>query len=325
MQLPVDCSSSRTGVLCAGALVLDTLVRPIDAIHWGTTTFIESIQPRVGGSAANTARALGILGVPVRVAASLGNDEAADVIRHELERCHVDDSFILAAGQPTPQTIVLVRSNGDRHFLHHKGCSETAFHTGLQFTPGLTAGIRHLHLASLFVVSNLRNQAASILRGARAAGLTTSLDTCWDPQGEWMPVLSGCLPELDVLFMNEDEAAQICAGNSLPETARQILASGPSLLVIKQGSKGCRIFTQAAETICPPYDVQPRDTTGAGDCFVAGFLAAYLEGAPPERAGLMGNAAGALSVQQIGAVEGLLPRTRLEQWMADTPRRTVAS
>jgi sugar/nucleoside kinase (ribokinase family) len=311
-------SPNRTGVLCAGAVVLDTLVRPFDELHWGTTTFIESVEPRVGGSAANTARALGILGVPVRIFAVLGPDDAADTIRQELSRCNVDLSCIETVPEPTPQTIVLVNRAGDRQFLHRRGCSEVAFSTGLSFTPAIISRMAHFHLAGLFVIPHVRTQAPAMLR---EAGLTTSLDTCWDPQAEWMKVLEPCLPELDILFMNEDEAAQIGAGQSTTALAHGAMEKGTGMVVMKRSREGCRVYTSRQEIICPAYDVEPRDTTGAGDCFVAGFLAAHLEGAAPERAGPMGNAAGALSVLHIGAVEGLIPRPQMESWMAQTSIR----
>jgi sugar/nucleoside kinase (ribokinase family) len=302
-------------------LVLDTLVRPFETLHWGTTTFVDSIESHVGGSAANTCRALGILNVPVRVAAVLGPDEAANTIRQEMTRCGVDVSCVGIVPEATPQTIVLVKRAGDRQFLHRRGCSNVAFSNGLSFTPELIEGITHFHLASLFVVPHLRTQAPLMLRAARKAGLTTSLDTCWDPQGEWMKVLGPCMPELDILFMNEDEAAQIGAGQSTAALARAIAKKGTRTVVMKRSRKGCCVYTSDQEIICPAYEVEARDTTGAGDCFVAGFLAAHLEGASPETAGLMGNAAGALSIQTIGAVEGLLPRQRFEEWMARTPLR----
>lgn len=317
-------SKRGTGILCAGALTLDTLVGPFKNLQWGTTTYVESIESRVGGSAANTARALRILGIPVRVSAFLGADGAADTILRELNRCGVDLSPIIKIEESTPQTVALVSSSGDRQFLHRKGCSELAFKNGLSFTPELTAGISHFHLASLFVVTHLPQQAPSMLERARIAGLTTSLDTCWDPLGEWMRVLRPCLSHLDILFINEDETKQCCgADESAEDLARSMLRAGTGMVVIKRSSEGCRIYTQAEEIACPAYEVEARDSTGAGDCFVAGFLAAHLEGGSAHHAGLMGNAAGALSVQSIGAVEGLLPRVEMDQWMARTPLRVT--
>jgi len=240
-----------------------------------------------------------------------------------MTRYKVDISAIVDANEPSPQTVVLVNSDGDRQFLHLKGCSEIAFRGGLDFTSELIAGMRHFHLASLFVVPHLRTQAPSMLRNARTAGLTTSLDTCWDPQGEWMQVLAPCLPELDILFMNEDEMGQICAGRTIVDASREMISMGAAMVVMKNGQRGCLVRTQDGEIICPAYDVLARDTTGAGDCFVAGFLAAHLRGATPDCAGLMGNAAGGLSVQHIGAVEGLLSRADLEEWMSRTKLRSL--
>ena len=138
-----------------------------------------------------------------------------------------------------------------------------------------------------------------------------------------MTVLEPCLPHLGILFMNEDEAVRVAAGSTIEALAHAAIGRGTGVVVIKQGHLGCRIYTASQQVCCPAFEVEARDTTGAGDCFVAGFLAAYLDGASPERAGLMGNASGALSVQQIGAVEGLLPISEQQAWMMRTPLRRV--
>jgi sugar/nucleoside kinase (ribokinase family) len=140
-----------------------------------------------------------------------------------------------------------------------------------------------------------------------------------------MKVLEPCLPHLDILFMNEDEAAKIAGGGCIQALACTAIQQGTGTVVIKRSREGCSIYTEGQHIVCPAYDVHVRDTTGAGDCFVAGFLAAYLDGVPHERAGLFANATGALSVQQIGAVEGLLPRPEQEAWMARAPLRPIDS
>jgi sugar/nucleoside kinase (ribokinase family) len=67
--------------------------------------------------------------------------------------------------------------------------------------------------------------------------------------------------------------------------------------------------------------VKAIDTTGAGDCFAAGFLAATLDGASLAEAGRFANAVAALSVQKIGAVTGVLSKPDTERWIAETPTR----
>jgi len=58
------------------------------------------------------------------------------------------------------------------------------------------------------------------------------------------------------------------------------------------------------------------DTTGAGDCFVGAFLAARLRGRSWADAARFANAVGALTIQQLGAVEGVRSFDETEQWMA---------
>jgi ribokinase len=63
------------GVICSGAVIHDTVVRPVEEPQWGTTTIVETIEPHVGGNAANTSIALATLGVPVRLMGAVGPDE----------------------------------------------------------------------------------------------------------------------------------------------------------------------------------------------------------------------------------------------------------
>jgi ribokinase len=101
-----------------------------------------------------------------------------------------------------------------------------------------------------------------------------------------------------------------------------VLREGVKTAVMKLGSRGCAIYTGDDEILCPALDVAVRDTTGAGDCFVAGFLAARQRGATWAQAGQFANAAAALSVGKLGAVTGMLPFEDIEAWMRTAPLRT---
>src|SRR5581483_2280205 len=119
-----------------------------------------------------------------------------------------------------------------------------------------------------------------------AAGLTTSLDTNWDPRGAWMEDLAPCLPGLDFLFMNEDESRMVAA------TPADILSRGVRTFVLKLGPRGCAVYTTDRMIVSPAFEVPVKDTTGAGDCFVAGFLAAHSRGASLDEAARFANAVG---------------------------------
>lgn len=301
------------GVICSGAVIHDTLVRPVESPQWGTTTIVDTIEQHIGGNAANTSISLAKLGVPVRTMGAIGRDEPGRFVRDKLDRAGVDLRALVILDSPTAATVGLVNSAGARKFLHRPGVSADAFSAPLDFPPSLTDGMGHYHLASLFILPNFRPHAAESLARARAAGLTTSLDTNWDPRGRWMEDLAPCLPGLDFLFMNEDEARM--AGASVPE----IFDRGVKTFVLKLGPRGCSIYTAAGESHVPTFDVPVKDTTGAGDCFVAGFLSAWLRGETLEEAARFANAVGALTVQQVGASAGVLSYEETLEWMTARP------
>jgi sugar/nucleoside kinase (ribokinase family) len=308
-------AAGRKGVLCSGSIVYDILVRPVDHSDWGTTRFVDSIEYHVGGNGANTSRALATLGVPVRLLGAVGRDQQGDLVVEGLRRAGVDTSAVGRTDLPTATTVVLVNQAGERQFLHRLGASQDAFAAPVRFEAPLIEGAAYYHLASLFLLPRLRAHAPGMLAEARSAGLGTSLDTNWDAEGRWMRDLKPCLSHLDMLFMNEDEARMI-TGSSDPSVAAGVVrAGGVRTAVIKLGRCGCAIYTDAREIICPAFEVDAKDTTGAGDCFVAGFLSALLSGADLADAGHFANAVAALSVQKIGAVTGVPPRAEVEAWM----------
>jgi sugar/nucleoside kinase (ribokinase family) len=303
------------GVLCSGNIVYDTLVHPVAELRWGTSIPVETIETHIGGNGANTSVALATIGTPVRLVGAVGCDEQGRFVLDVLRRAGVDTDAVRATDAPTAATVALVNSRGERTFLHRMGASAKAFAEPIAFAPPLTDGISHYHLASIFMLPNLRPIAGETLARARAAGLATSLDTNWDPRGRWMEDLGPCLPHLDIVFINEDEARMATGSGDSKTAAHVLLARGARVAVMKLGARGCAIYGRGEEIVCPAFDVQAKDTTGAGDCFVAGFLAALIQGRTPAEAGHFANAVGALSVQRVGGVAGVPPFESIERWM----------
>src|SRR3569832_1312355 len=98
----------QPGVICAGSLVYDILVKPFDDVRFGTTTFVESIEYRVGGNAANTSRALAILGVPVRILGAVGSDSNADFVLDQLKLAGVNTEEVIRVSKPAATSIALL-------------------------------------------------------------------------------------------------------------------------------------------------------------------------------------------------------------------------
>jgi sugar/nucleoside kinase (ribokinase family) len=306
------------GIVCSGNLVLDILVRPVDQVLWGATTVVESIEQQLGGNGANTSFTLARLGIAVRLLGMVGADPFGDYLLARLCEAGVDTSGVRRSRGPTAGSVVLVKSDGDRLFLNRPGSSAEMFLEPGDFAAACR-GMSHYHLGSPFGLPRLRPVQPELLRQARAAGLTTSLDTHWDSQGRWMADLGACLPHVDILFANEDETRML-TGTSLPsESARLLHDRGARTVVLKLSRSGCAVFTPEREVHSPAFRVSVVDTTGAGDCFAAGFLAALQRGGSWEEAARFANAVAALAIQRLGAVEGVRSSEETRAWMAAQP------
>jgi sugar/nucleoside kinase (ribokinase family) len=296
---------------------MDTLVWPVGDAPWGTTTLVDVMEHHLGGNGANTSLALAILGTRVSLGGAVGQDEEGDMAIARLQAAGVDVSGVARLPAPTAASIVLVNPSGQRKFLHRLGASKLVFPEPLSFTLTSTEQAVHYHLASLFVLPNIRTHAPVTLANARRAGLTTSVDINWDATGRWMHDLGPCLPHVDFLFMNEEEAGMVTGKAGSAAAAKVTLERGARVSVMKLGSRGCAIYTRDSGYECPGLTVNVKDTTGAGDCFAAGFLSAWLQGATLEEAGRFANAVAAMSVEQVGAVQGVRSREETESWMRE--------
>jgi 2-dehydro-3-deoxygluconokinase len=127
------------------------------------------------------------------------------------------------------------------------------------------------------------------------------------------------LPEVDLLFVGDDEAAALWGWTDDEEGAARLAALGPGEVVLKRGPRGASAWLDGERHDAAPFPVTQVDPIGAGDAFAAGYLAAHLRGAEvPERLGLA-NAMGALCVSTLGDYEGLPSAQELADFLRQTP------
>jgi sugar/nucleoside kinase (ribokinase family) len=309
------------GVLCSGNICFDILVRPVDRMEWGTSTWVEDYVEEMGGNGSNTSYTLAMLGTPVRLHGMVGPDSYGDRALSKLEGAGVDLGAVSRSQAPTTTTICVVNSEGNRLFLQRVGSSNEAFAEPFDFVPALTAGHSHYHLANLFALPHMIRHGAEILRRAREAGMTTSLDMGWDQSASWMESLAPCLPHTDLLFVNEEESRMLTGASEPCGMARAYRDHGASDIALKLGARGCVIYSAEGELAAPAFAVRALDTTGAGDCFAGAFLAALYRGQSYEQAARLANAVGAMVVDKLGAVSGVRSYEETVAWMDAAERR----
>lgn len=111
-----------------------------------------------------------------------------------------------------------------------------------------------------------------------------------------------------LLLVNESEAERLTGVEGLRR-------HGACDVVVKRGAAGCTVFEAGRRCDVDGFAVDVVDSTGAGDCFGGGLLAALHRGLALPEAAVVANAAGALSVGQLGATTGLLSWAGTERWM----------
>ncbi len=260
---------------------------------------VDSICLVTGGSAAITGVAAARLGLSVALVAAVGADPAGEFMLAQLATEGVDTAAVaVRRDAATGMTVALSRGE-DRAILTATRAVATL--TAADVPAGLLASARHVHAGSYFLLErSLGPGLAGVLAAARAAGVTTSLDTNWDPAGRWGgDQLRGVLAQTCLLLPNQAEARQLSGAPDLL-TAVRVLAAPGRRLVVKLGARGalCVDGLDLQQVALPP--VTPADTTGAGDCFDAGLIAGLLTGLPLPEAAALGCAAGALSTRAPG-------------------------
>lgn len=314
-----------------GAAIVDVLAAPFraDGFYAPSGACIDSqsmeqIILSFGGDALNEAVALSRLGKQVELVSTLGQDEAGTQVLHYLQENGVDTSRIAQHMElDTGVNVVLIDENGERRFLTNPHGSLRRL-TEEDILPHLDTAADIVSFASMFVSPLLDIPAMKRLfaRIKAKPGRVLAVDLTKAKQGETLSDLQELLPYIDYLFPNEEEAA-LLTGDPDPEcNAALFLEAGVGCVAMKCGQHGCLIHSANHWVHLPAYPVeQVVDTTGAGDCFAAGFLWALSEGGDLTECGRFATAVASCSVEQVGALTGLtspvLPMQRYRELHAD--------
>jgi sugar/nucleoside kinase (ribokinase family) len=153
-----------------------------------------------------------------------------------------------------------------------------------------------------------------VARLCHARGAVLSMDCQHTYATLDMPHVRNALSQLDLFMPNASEAMRLTGTDNL-NAAAKILADLVPYLVVKNGAEGAAAYRNGERCHEPALKLTPVDTTGAGDVFNAGFLAAYLEGYDTQTCLRWGNYCGGMSTLASGP--GAAPtRAQLDAWLA---------
>ena len=249
----------------------------------------------IGGSGSILACGAACLGLRVAMASVVGDDVFGRFMLDALAERGVETTPIARSdSEPTGLSVILARTD-DRAILTRLGTIDAV---AAEHVPrSLLARTRHVHVASYYLLHRLMPHVPALFAAAHELGVTTSLDTNWDPSERWQ--LDDVLEHTDILLPNATEAMYIARATSLTSAAGH-LRKRVGTLAVKLGSEGAVAYRgdDHAHVSAPP--LVAVDAIGAGDSFGAGFLAGTLMGEPLEGALRLAVACGSLSTRAAG-------------------------
>lgn len=284
-------------LLVAGEINPDLILFGDVAPYFGQVEkLVDSAALVIGSSSAIFACGAARLGLKVAFIGKCGEDMFGRFMLDEMQKREVDVANVIVLPDQATGLSVILNRGIDRAILTHPGLMPAL--KAEEVTDGLLGQARHLHIASYFLQTSLQPGLLGLFRRAHALGLTTSLDTNYDPSGRWSG-FDELLAETDVLLPNEAEACSLARSDSVDLAATK-LAERVETLAVKLGARGALAIRKGSRKDVASIAVQVVDTVGAGDSFDAGFIYGYLQGWSLEKTLRTAVICGALSTRSVG-------------------------
>lgn len=287
-----------------GNVTLDILCYPVSEVPRYDSISFERAQIGPGGCGSNVALGLRALGVSTALVARVGSDEAYGLVERYWEKAGLDRRFVRRDAQAaTAVSVGLVDAAFQPRFIHTPGANRQLNVDDIDVNALEREGARALAIAGYFVLPGLMDsRLAGTLQAARSRGMFTCLDVVHSPNMEHPEPLWPCLPHLDYFLCNTMEGQRLTGAAAPREIGRILRQRGAQAVIVKLGAEGCWVDSPEWQGQVPGLQAQVVDTTGAGDAFAAGLIAALLRQAALPAACAAANAAGARIVARLGTV-----------------------
>ena len=290
------------GMAKGGMALIDTA--RAEAIHGAIRASLGSDGVQTGGgSAANTCAVAAALGARVGYLGKVADDEAGRAFAEDLRKLGIDfPTAALKGGDPTALCLILVTPDGQRTMNTYLGACVSFGEADVDGAAVEAAAVTYLegYLFDPPAAQAAFRRAAAIAHGAgRQVAITLSDSFC---VGRHRAAFRDFIAaDADIVFANEDEALSLFELGDVEAATRAFAATG-KLVAMTRGEKGSRIVTPAGEVIeVAPVPTTAIDSTGAGDAYAAGFLAAHARGMPLAECGRWGSVAASEAISHFGA------------------------
>ncbi len=300
-------------VLAIGELNVDVILNNIDGEpEIGKEKFAKNMDLTLGSSTAIFAANIASLGSKTGFVGMIGNDIFGELIESALSRKGVDTSMLIKTNEHASGATICLNYGEDRANITYQGAMDVMEFKDIN--KQVFQQTKHVHLSSVFMQSGLKKDLLDILKFARENNVTTSLDTQWDPAEKWDFDYQKLLPYINVFLPNETELKFITRSQEVDEAIDKI-KDFVNTCVVKCGKKGSILLQKDKEKIYLEAFLNKNvvDAIGAGDSFNAGFIHAFVQGAPSSEAQRVGNLTGAINTTAAGGTGAFTSKEAIKE------------
>ena len=287
-------------IVAIGELNVDLILNGIErAPEIGKEVFAKDMILTLGSSTAIFAANIACLGSKTAFVGMIGKDTFGELIETALSDKGVDTSMLIKSDKHSSGATICLNYNEDRANVTYQGAMDYMSFDDIDKT--LFISTKHIHLSSIFMQSGIKKDLLNILKCAHDNGVTTSLDTQWDPKEKWDLNYAEILPYIDIFLPNETELKFITKSATLDEAIEKVQPYINSC-VVKCGRKGSILLQKNKKPIKQDSFLNNNvvDAIGAGDSFNAGFIHSFVKGDSAENAQITGNLTGAINTTAAG-------------------------
>jgi sugar/nucleoside kinase (ribokinase family) len=289
-----------------GLIVADLIAEPMDLRNppaAGGLVIVNSISVTTGGNVCNSGIAMAKFGMKVAAAGMVGDDVLGRAVIDRLNRAELDTTAIFTTQQAqTSASIVAVEPGGERVFFHTPGATPLLDAAAFRRCFPVFQKCAYLLIGYFGLLPTLTPELAGLLKELRVAApnLKIALDTV-NPTGP-RAQLDPILPHLDIFAPSRTEAAALTDESDPKRMIAAFRQRMPqAIIAIKLDAQGCLLDDAQRQIAVPAYPITVVDSTGAGDTWYGGLIAAMRRGLPLEEAGRFANRAAADCCTALGA------------------------
>lgn len=308
---------SKYDVVCVGSATVDTFLtieQPFSSLKLGDKVLVKSVDKRSGGGATNSASALAKLGLKVRVATKVGNDDDGNFILKDLTLYGVDNICQARSRQQTDlATLISSTKEKDRIILVHKGASTDL---SLKDIPSSKLDCSWIYLATLTGESFKTALQIAALAKKKKIKLLFNPSLYLAQKGKKQ--LSEILQNTTALVLNKEEAQAVLgtSSNSFEYLLTELRKCGPHIVIVTDGKKGLyALHKNTMYSLTKTPNVKIVHTAGAGDAFTSGFLAGLIKQYSFDEALRLGQVNASSVIQYVGAKNGQLTEREAKAMM----------